>query len=48
VRTLADTMISTRVFNEGGPAFRAVLDDIVARGIRLVVIAGDLTDDGQA
>jgi 3',5'-cyclic AMP phosphodiesterase CpdA len=41
-------MISTRVFNEGGPAFRAVLDDIVARGIRLVVIAGDLTDDGQA
>jgi 3',5'-cyclic AMP phosphodiesterase CpdA len=48
VRTLADTMISTRVFNEGHTAFRTVLDDIVARGIKLVIIAGDLTDDGQA
>jgi len=47
VRTLADTNASTRVFNESFHATRALLDDIVRRGISLVVIAGDLTDDGQ-
>ena len=47
LRTLFDTTESTRIFNESGPAFRAALDDVVARGISLVVIAGDLTDDGQ-
>ena len=47
-RTLADTAESTRVFNESFAAFPALLDDIVARGIRIVVLLGDLTDDGQA
>jgi 3',5'-cyclic AMP phosphodiesterase CpdA len=47
VRTFADTAASTRVFNESGPALKATLDDIAGRDIRLVVIAGDLTDDGQ-
>lgn len=47
MRTLVDTTESTRIFNESGPAFRAALDDVVSRGISLVVIAGDLTDDGQ-
>lgn len=47
IRTLADTAASTRVFNESYPATRALLDDIVRRGISLVVVAGDLTDDGQ-
>ena len=47
-RTLADTAKSTRVFNESFAAFPALLDDIVARGIRIVVLLGDLTDDGQA
>lgn len=47
VRTLADTNASTRVFNESFHATRALLDDIVRRGISLVAIAGDLTDDGQ-
>jgi len=47
VRTFADTAASTRAFNESGPALKAALDDIVGRGIGLVVIAGDLTDDGQ-
>jgi 3',5'-cyclic AMP phosphodiesterase CpdA len=47
LRTLADSINSTRVFNESGPALRAALDAIVARGITLVVIVGDLTDDGQ-
>ena len=47
VRTLDDTNASTRVFNESFHAARALLDDIVRRGISLVVVAGDLTDDGQ-
>lgn len=47
VRSLADTVASTRVFNESYPALPAVLDDIVARGIELVILVGDLTDDGQ-
>ncbi len=47
LRTLADTMASTRVFNESHAAFLAVLDDIVRRGIRDVVLLGDYSDDGQ-
>lgn len=47
LRTLADTAASTRVFNESAPAFRAVLDQIAAAGITIVIIVGDLTDDGQ-
>jgi 3',5'-cyclic AMP phosphodiesterase CpdA len=47
VRTLAETVASTRVFNEGYMALRAALDDIVARGLKHVVIVGDMTDDGQ-
>lgn len=46
-RTLAETVGSTRVFNESMPAFRAALDDIVHRGISYVILVGDLTDDGQ-
>ncbi|WP_162783765.1 metallophosphoesterase family protein [Devosia naphthalenivorans] len=46
-RSLDDTVASTRVFNESVPAFRAALDDVVRRGIRHVLILGDLTDDGQ-
>ncbi|MES5100279.1 metallophosphoesterase [Agrobacterium sp. BA1120] len=47
LRTLEDTMASTRVFNESYPAFIAVLEDIVQRGIRDVVLLGDYSDDGQ-
>lgn len=47
LRTFADTMASTRVFNESHAAFLAVLDDIVRRGIRDVVLLGDYSDDGQ-
>jgi 3',5'-cyclic AMP phosphodiesterase CpdA len=47
VRSLTDTVASTRVFNESYPALPALLDDIVARGIELVILVGDLTDDGQ-
>lgn len=46
-RTLADTAESTRVFNESFAALPRLLDDILARGIKIVVVVGDLTDDGQ-
>src|SRR5690606_29767969 len=46
-RTFADTVASTRVFNESIAAFRQALDQIAAAGIKLVVIVGDLTDDGE-
>src|SRR3569623_2106637 len=48
LRSFADSMASTRIFNESYPVFRAVLDDIVRAGISIVVIVGDLSDDGQA
>jgi 3',5'-cyclic AMP phosphodiesterase CpdA len=47
-RTLADTCESTRVFNESYHALKVLLDDIVRQKISIVVINGDLTDDGQA
>ncbi|MEO1986723.1 MAG: metallophosphoesterase [Martelella sp.] len=47
VRSLADSLHSTRIFNESEAAFRAALDAVAADGIRLCIIAGDLTDDGQ-
>jgi 3',5'-cyclic AMP phosphodiesterase CpdA len=46
-RTFKDTVASTRVFNESDNAFRAALDDMLARGVEIVVVVGDLTDDGQ-
>lgn len=46
-RSFADSIASTRVFNESSPALKALLDDIVRHGISLVIIAGDLSDDGQ-
>jgi 3',5'-cyclic AMP phosphodiesterase CpdA len=46
-RTIADTVASTRVFNESLPALRQALEQIAAEGIELVVIVGDLTDDGE-
>ena len=47
VRLLADTVKSTRVFNESHAALRRTLDDIAAAGIRDVVLLGDYSDDGQ-
>ncbi len=47
VRPLSAELRSTRLFNENEYAFAAALDDAVQRGIRLVVLPGDLTDDGQ-
>ncbi len=47
LRPFADVVKSTRVFNEADNALRYALDDIVARGIRHVVLLGDYSDDGQ-
>ena len=46
-RTMQSQLNSTRLFNENYFAFLAALDDIVARGIRYVVMPGDFSDDGQ-
>ncbi|WP_347265790.1 metallophosphoesterase [Paracoccus sp. (in: a-proteobacteria)] len=48
IRSYGDTAASTRVFNESLPAFRAALERALAEGARLVLLVGDLTDDGQA
>ncbi len=48
LRPMAETARSLRVFNETGFAFDHALADIAGRGIRDVVLLGDLSDDGQA
>lgn len=48
IRTFADTSASTRVFNESLPAFQAALQRAVDEGAGIVLLVGDLTDDGQA
>jgi len=47
LRPFANTVRSTRVFNESGSALKHALDDVSARGIRHVVLLGDYSDDGQ-
>lgn len=47
LRSLDEQVQSTRLFNENIFAFRAALDDVARRNISLVIISGDLTDDGQ-
>lgn len=47
LRSGAETATAARAFNESAGALEAALDRIVAARIRLVVLAGDYTDDGQ-
>lgn len=47
VRSLDAQVQSTRLFNENIFAFRAALEDVAQKGIKIVVVDGDLTDDGQ-
>ncbi len=47
LRPLAEVARNPRVFNETGFALRHALDDVVARGIGVVVLLGDYSDDGQ-
>lgn len=47
VRSLESQMSSTRLFNENYFAFRQALSDLAAQNVKLVIISGDYTDDGQ-
>ncbi|MES2742252.1 MAG: metallophosphoesterase [Pseudomonadota bacterium] len=47
IRTMYAQLTSTRLFNENYFAFRAALDDAYAKGIRLVALPGDYSDDAQ-
>lgn len=47
IRTMYAQLTSTRLFNENYFAFRAALDDALARGVKLVAFPGDFSDDGQ-
>lgn len=48
LRTMDSQLHSTRIFNENYFAFLKALDDIAAKGIRIVAMPGDFSDDGQA
>lgn len=47
IRTMDSEVHSTRLFNENIFAFKAALNDVAKRNIKLVVLPGDLTDNGQ-
>ncbi|MGQ1889210.1 metallophosphoesterase [Thermophagus sp. OGC60D27] len=47
IRTMESQLHSTRIFNENFFAFKSALDDVVKRGIKLVILPGDFSDDGQ-
>lgn len=47
IRTMYAQLTSTRLFNENYFAFRAALDDAYAKGVRLVALPGDFSDDAQ-
>ncbi len=47
IRTMQAQLTSTRLFNENAFAFLAALDDAVARGVRIIALPGDFSDDGQ-
>ncbi|ALR32204.1 metallophosphatase [Chryseobacterium sp. IHB B 17019] len=48
LRTMNSQLHSTRIFNENYFAFLKALDDIAAKGIKIVAMPGDFSDDGQA
>lgn len=47
IRTMEAQLHSTRLFNENYFAFLAALDDAVKKGIKIIALPGDFTDDGQ-
>lgn len=47
IRTMYAQLTSTRLFNENYFAFRSALDDAYGKGIRLVALPGDYSDDAQ-
>lgn len=47
IRTMEAQLHSTRLFNENYFAFLAALDDAVQKGIKIIALPGDFSDDGQ-
>lgn len=47
IRTMNSQLNSTRLFNENYFAFISALENLKKKGIQLVVLPGDFTDDGQ-
>ncbi len=47
IRTMESQLNSTRLFNENYFALRQALEELRQKGIQLVVLPGDYTDDGQ-
>ena len=47
IRTMKSQLNSTRLFNENYFAFISALEDLKKRGIQIVVLPGDFSDDGQ-
>lgn len=47
LRSMESQLHSTRIFNENYFAFLAALNDIAMRGIKIVALPGDYTDNGQ-
>ena len=48
LRTMDSQLHSTRIFNENYFAFLKALDNIAAKGIKIVAMPGDFSDVGQA
>lgn len=48
LRTMDSQLHSTRIFNENYFAFLKALDDIAKKGIKIIAMPGDFSDDGQA
>ncbi|MHA7128956.1 metallophosphoesterase [Algoriphagus namhaensis] len=47
IRTMDSQLKSTRLFNENYFALLSTLEDLREKGVRLVALPGDFTDDGQ-
>ncbi|TQI80844.1 calcineurin-like phosphoesterase family protein [Serratia fonticola] len=47
IRTMYAQLTSTRLFNENYFAFLAALEDAAQRGIKVIALPGDFSDDGQ-
>ena len=47
VRSMQAQLHSTRLFNENYFAFIAAVEDAISKGVKLIAIPGDFSDDGQ-
>lgn len=47
IRTMESQLNSTRLFNENYFALQATLEELRQKGIKLIALPGDYTDDGQ-